>query len=266
MTLKTFAAMLAVLGLAASEPPTDSERNRLTQISVIDALMTGRYEGIMPIADLLKLGDFGVGTLDGLDGELIVLDGEAYQAKGNGEVVKVALDRTTPFAAVAFFESEGEFPCPAVASLKELESRLETPLPQKNRFVAVRIDARFASIRIRSVKRQNPPYRPLAEVAEEQSVWTHEDLKGTLVGIRSPSWAGGLNVPGYHWHFLSDDRRIGGHLLDCRIVEGRVRYDVCSDWLIKLEDSDEFDRLDLVKDRSADLKRVESRRGDEPRP
>ena len=50
---------------------------------------------------------------------------------------------------------------------------------------------------------------------------------------RSPAWVGGLNVPGYHRHFLSDDRTVGGHVLDCRAREGRVQPEVCRDWLIK---------------------------------
>ena len=50
---------------------------------------------------------------------------------------------------------------------------------------------------------------------------------------RSPAWVGGLNVPGYPGNFLSDDRTVGGHVLDCRVREGWVQYEVCRDWLIK---------------------------------
>jgi acetolactate decarboxylase len=88
--------------------------------------------------------------------------------------------------------------------------------------LTVRVDGRFAAITLRSVHRQDPPYKPLADVVEGQSVWTHEEVSGTLVGVRSPGWAGGLNVPGYHRHFLSDDRMVGGHVLACRVREGRV--------------------------------------------
>ena len=214
---------LCLLSLAScrpAEPVTPPDRGRITQVSVIDALMIGRYDGVMPIAELLRHGDFGVGTLDHLDGEMIVLDGKAYQVRGDGVVVEVASDRSTPFAVVTRFDQDGEFPCPQVASLADLDARLDDALPQKNNFVAIRVDGRFASITLRSVHRQEPPYRPLAEVAESQSVWTHEDLGGTLVGVRCPSWVGGLNVPGYHWHFLSDDRKVGGHVLDCRVRRG----------------------------------------------
>ncbi|MEJ7640317.1 MAG: acetolactate decarboxylase, partial [Singulisphaera sp.] len=136
--------------------------------------------------------------------------------------------------------------------------RLDGALPQRNNFVAIRVDARFASIMLRSVHRQEPPYKPLTEVAESQSVWTHEDLGGTLVGVRCPSWVGGLNVPGYHWHFLSDDRKVGGHVLDCRVREGRVRYDVCRNWEVKLPESQGFDEANLTED-ARGLKRVELR-------
>jgi acetolactate decarboxylase len=225
--------------------------------------MIGRYDGVMPISELMQNGDFGVGTLDHLDGELILLDGKAYQIRGDGAVVAVHSDRSTPFAVVTRFQQDGELPCPLVASLANLDARLDVDLPQKNNFLAIRIDGRFASIKLRSVHRQEPPYRPLAEVARSQSEWSHEDVAGTLVGIRCPRWVGGLNVPGYHWHFLSDDHKVGGHVLDCNVRAGKVRFEVCRDWLIKLDGSAEINGVDLGRDLSRDVRRVESSRDDE---
>jgi acetolactate decarboxylase len=212
--------------------PLSSCRGRITQVSVLNDLMIGRYDGVMPIAELLRYGDFGLVTLDHPDGELIVLDGRAHQVRGDGVVVAAGPDRSTPFAIVTPFEPDGEFPCPRVGNLADLGARLEA-LGQKNNFLAVRVDGRFAAITLRSVHRQEPPYRPLGDVVEGQSVWTHEEVSGTLVGVRSPAWVGGLNVPRYHWHFLSADRTVGGHVLHCRVREGRVQYQVCRDWLIK---------------------------------
>src|SRR5262249_20932706 len=209
--------------------PLSSCRGRITQVSVLNALMTGRDDGVLPIPELLRYGDFGLGTLDHLDGELIVLDGRAYQVHGDGVVVEAGPDRSTPFAIVTPFAPDGEFPCPRVGNLSDLGARLEA-LEQQNNFLAVRVDGRFASIPLRSVHRQEPPYRPLGEVVKSQSVWAHNEVSGTLVGFRSPAWALGLNVPGYHWHFLSDDRTVGGHVLDCRVREGRGQDEVCRDW------------------------------------
>jgi acetolactate decarboxylase len=218
--------------------PQSSCRGRITQVSVLNDLMIGRYGGVMPILELLRYGDFGLGTLDHLDGELIVLDGRAYQARGDGVVVEVGADRSTPFAIVTPFEPDGSLPCPRVGNLSDLDARLDDALRQQNYFLAVRVDGQFAAITLRSVHRQEPPYRPLGEVVKSQSVWTHKEVSGTLVGFRSPAWALGLNVPGYHWHFLSDDRTVGGHVLDCRVCEGRVQYEVCREWLIKLDSVD----------------------------
>ena len=235
--------------------------HQITQVSVVSALMVGRYDGVMPISELLRRGGFGVGTLDHLDGELILLDGKAYQVRGDGAVLEVASDRSTPFAVVTPFVPDGEFSCPQVASLAELDAKLDDALPQRNNFVAIRIDGRFAALTLRSVHRQEPPYRPLGEVARSQTVWTCEDKVGTLVGIRCPVWVGGLNVPGYHWHFLSDDRKIGGHVLDCRLREARLKYDVCRNWSVKLDGSAGFNAADLGQDLSRDIRRVESSRG-----
>ena len=174
----------------------------------------------------------------------------------------VGSERSTPFAVITPFEPDGEFTCPEVAHLDVLDVHLDETLPQKNNFLAIQVDGQFTTITLRSVRRQEPPYKTLGEVAKGQSVWTHEQQAGTLVGIRSPAWVVGLNVPGYHWHFLSYDRKVGGHVLDCQIQEGRVKYDICGDWLVKLEKSADFNKADLGKDLSRDLKRVESSRGD----
>jgi acetolactate decarboxylase len=248
-------------GCLPPKPTPPLDRDQITQVSVINALMLGQYDGQMGIPEMLRYGDFGVGTLDHLDGELIVLDGKPYQVGGDGVVHDVDSDRSTPFVVVTTFEQDGDFPCPQVGGLSDLDAHLEDALPQKNNFLAIRVDARFGSITLRSVPRQEPPYKSLSEVAKGQSVWTHQNLSGTLVGIRSPSWVGGLNVPGTHWHFLSDDHKIGGHVLDCQVRDGRVRYDVCGDWLVKLSHSSKFNAVDVGRDLSRDLKRVESSRG-----
>ena len=255
---------IAALALIGGGPGEDvAPAHRLTQVSVIDALMVGRYDGVMTIAELLRHGDFGVGTLDHLDGELIILDGAAYQVRGDGKVLAVDPGRSTPFAAVTPFRPDGDAPCPPVASLAALDAHLDAAFPQRNHFAAIRIDGRFPSLTMRSVPRQEPPYRPLDEVAKGQSVWTRTDQVGTLIGIRCPAWAGGLNVPGYHWHFLSADHQVGGHVLDCRIAAARTRHVICRDWEIKLDDAPAFHQADLVRDRSRELKRVESSRGDD---
>jgi len=97
---------------------------------------------------------------------------------------------------------------------------------QPNNVVAVRIDADLASITLRSVHPRSKPYKPINSRSDFQSVWKRENLRGTFVGIRSPRWAHGITVPGYHWHFLAADRRSGGHVLDCDLRGGTIVHDV----------------------------------------
>jgi acetolactate decarboxylase len=239
------------------------DHDQITQISVINALMVGRYDGVVPISELLKYGDFGIGTLDHLDGELIIFEGKVYQIRADGQIVEVDPKTTTPFAVATPFDKDGDFPCPEVASLTALESHLFDKLPQLNNFLALRIDAELDTITMRSVKRQEPPYKPLAEVARSQSVWTVHNVKGTMIGLRSPSWVTGLNVPGYHWHFLSSDHKSGGHILDCKIRAGTVQFDLCDNWFIKLETTPDFNLAKIGQDLSKELHKVESSRGDD---
>ncbi|SFJ47881.1 acetolactate decarboxylase [Planctomicrobium piriforme] len=241
----------------AAEPDPD----QIAQVSVINALMLGQFDGTLPLGELLKLGDFGLGTFDHLDGELIALDGKIYQARSDGTVHECGPEMTTPFAVVTPFNRDVTVPCPPVGSLEQLEQVLATLLPQENVFVAIRVDAKFASISLRAVGRQEPPYRPLTEVVAHQSEWTRENLNGTLVGIRCPKWVTGISVPGYHWHFLSADHKVGGHVFDCRIESGTISFDRCKTWVVKLNDSLGAGGKDLSQDLSKELNKVERQRG-----
>lgn len=251
---------------AASGAPPDAvgDPDRITQISVINALLLGRFDGTVPFGTLLEDGDFGLGTLDALDGELVVLDGKGYQIKSDGAVVEVGPRSMIPFAVVTPFEPDGELPCPAVDSLAALERRIDAAIGHPNNFVAIRIDAELASATLRSVHPQSKPYRPINSRKDFQSVWQREVLRGTLVGIRSPSWAQGVTVPGFHWHFLAADRRSGGHVLECHVRGGMIRYDICGSWLVKLDESDEFNGVNLATDMRDELDRIERLRGRSP--
>ncbi|WP_437203454.1 acetolactate decarboxylase [Planctomicrobium sp. SH664] len=253
----TLTALLLPAPVSAQQ---NVDHDRLTQVSIINALLLGEYDGVMTIGDLLKLGDFGLGTCDHLDGELIVLDGVAYQARADGSVQQLKPEITTPFAIVTRFERDHERPCPPVDSLEQLEHAVDAMAPGRDRFYAIRVEGVFSSLLIRSVPRQERPYRPLVEIAAEQAEWKLEKVTGTLVAIRCPKWVSGIGVPGYHWHFLSADRKTGGHVLGCQLTSGTLAFDDCSSWLIELPTDTKS--ADLGQDLSRELERVEKQRTD----
>jgi len=251
-----FLVLGTLAACAGSRPP-----HTITQVSTISALMLGQYRGHIPVRDLLRAGDFGIGTFDHLDGEMILLDGVVYQAAADGSVRRADSNVTTPFAVVTRFAADDFAPSPAVGSLEELEAHIDALVPAPNTFLAIRVEADFDSLTMRSVPRQSPPFPPLTEVVKHQSLWTHGRVTGTLVGFRSPQWVNTINVPGYHWHFISHDRQLGGHVMDIRFHTGIIATQLCHDWHIHLDPSADTQQLDLTQDMHDDLNRVERLRG-----
>ena len=197
----------------------------LFQTSTIEALLDGCYEGDVSFAELAQRGDLGLGTVDALDGEMILLDGRFYHVRADGRAYEIDARTKTPFAVVTFFEPGLIQPLPGPMDLAALCSHLDVLAPDAATLYAVRVDASFGYVRTRSVPRQHRPYPPLSEVIQNQPTFDLHDVRGSLVGFRFPARAQGLNVAGYHFHFITDDRSVGGHVLGCHASDGEIRID-----------------------------------------
>lgn len=233
----------------------------LHQWSTIDALLKGYYDGVVPLGKALKAGDFGLGTLEGLDGELMIYQDKAYQIDITGRVNEPAAATLSPFVAVTHFKADLTFAVPAGLDMAALQQRIEAARPSPNYIYAVRITGSFAQVKTRSVPKQHQPYPPLAEAAKHQRVFSFADVKGVMVGFDCPVWIKGLNVPGHHYHFLTDDHRGGGHVLG--LVTGddvKVEMDLLPNFAMELPTAQSFGALDLSGDQSATLHAVESER------
>ena len=181
------------------------------QAGTLDALLGGRYDGDVTLGELLAHANHGIGTIQHLAGELIVLDGECWVVGADGRVRPVPPETRTPFAVLCPFVPQASAHVDEPLELAGIDAALDALAPVAEPVVAVRVDGAFAELRLRSVHAQNPPYPPLVEVTRDQTEWTLARATGTLVGFRFPDAAAGLDVPGYHLHFLSDDRTHGGH-------------------------------------------------------
>ena len=204
------------------------------QAGTLDALMAGRYDGDATIGELLAHGDLGLGTIQGLGGELVVLDGDAFVVDGDGTVEPVDSTTRTPFAVVCRFAPSVTEHVEGPVELSALHSRIERIAPVGLEVLAVRVDGRFRDLRLRSVHAQVPPYPPLAEVTAHQSEWSVAAASGSLVGFRFPDESAGVEVPGFHLHFLSDDRRLGGHVLAATLVDGTISIDGADELHVEL--------------------------------
>jgi len=251
--------LVLVLSLLAWFLPGCGIKNRetLTQLSTVDALLAGIYDGTTTCKELKNYGDFGLGTFEAVDGEMVVLDGKIYQVKSDGVAYAAPDSLIVPFAAVTFFDKDIEADIPSGLDFKGLEKILDQSIPE-NTFCAIRVHARFAYMKTRSVPAQSRPYPLLAEVTKNQSVFEFNDIEGTLVGFRSPPFVNGVNVPGYHLHFLTEDRQAGGHILELKTSTSTALLDFTPEFYMVLpEPESDFYKVDFSGDRSQELQKVE---------
>ena len=248
------AGVVACLWAAGCAGPS---RNTVYQTSTIDALLAGVYDGDLTLRELRARGDFGIGTYDNLDGEMVLLDGEFHQVKADGKVYSPDLDGETPFAAVCAFRPEKVFAVPSGADMRAAEALIDREAPNQNLFHAIRIEGQFKTMRTRSVPAQKRPFPPLKAVAATQPVFDMENVSGTVLGFRCPPFAAGVNVPGYHLHFISRDRARGGHILAFELVTGTAQVDVLDRFVMQLPATEDFATVDLSRDRQQDLQGVE---------
>ncbi len=242
---------------ATSDAPDASSLHEVFQNSTINALLEGVYDGSMTYGELRRHGDFGLGTFNALDGEMIAFDGGFYQVKADGVAYPVADDQRTPFASVLFFRPTLRRPLNGPLDYERFQRLVDGLMEGPNLFYAVRVDGLFASVKVRSVPRQEKPYPPLDEVAKNQPVFHLKDVRGTLAGFRFPDFARGLNVPGFHLHFLTEDRKAGGHVLDLELVSGELAVDASARFHLELPRDPAFLHADLGRDRGDALERAE---------
>jgi acetolactate decarboxylase len=235
----------------------EHEPHTLFQASTITALLDGAYDGDVTIAELAEHGDLGVGTLNALDGELIAVDGSFYRADLDGVIDELAPTDRTPFAAVTWFESSYEKRLTEPLSHDELLAALDRVAADPEATCALRVDGEFESVKARSVPRQLPPYRPLAELIDEQRVFELSAVEGTLVGFRFPAFAAGLEVAGYHLHFISADRSRGGHVLECRAEAVTAQFDLAGELHVELPPGVDLGAPQLERATSEALDRIE---------
>ena len=228
----------------------------LFQVSNATALTQGVFDGAVTIHALKEHGDFGLGTFDGLDGEMIALEGVFYRADARGAITVADDAALAPFAVITEFPDEPPFTLPAIASFTDLTTQLDHHRESDNLFYAVRLDGHFARLKVRSTARQ-PEGTTLAEAAAGQAEFTFANADATLVGFWTPAYAGAINVAGWHIHALTADRQRGGHVLDVASANLTATLAELADVRLAIPDTAEFLKADLTQDVSDQLARAE---------
>ena len=235
-------------------------RTKFTQVSLFSVLLSGRYGGVISVAELKKLGSMSIATMDRLDGEMQMIDGVVYQACSDGQVHLPGDDETIPFGTVAEFHAEQTLRLADIPSYELFEEHMAKCCPQENVPLAVHFTGEFRRMKVRSVGRQEKDGIGLAEAAKNEAIFDLADCSGDLIGFRLPGYVFGVNAPGWHLHFMDTARQHGGHVVNFSLRDGELRCCHADDFQIRLPPPEVLSDLDLSRDWSKELKRAEAER------
>jgi acetolactate decarboxylase len=219
----------------------------VTQVSILNALLARRFDGLMPCRELLGHGDFGIGTYHRMDGEMILLDGTFYQGRAGGAIHMPDPDTLTPFATVCKFVADRSWDMQGPVDYAGLDAAIDAQATNRNAYLGIRVEGTFPFMRIHALVEQHPPYPPTAEVVKGCVRAEMTDVKGTIVGFRGVPWVRGINDTSYHLHFITEDRTRGGHVLAFEMAEGTVSLSTLNDHVVLMPEA-ALEGVDLSED------------------
>ena len=221
--------------------------NTIYQISLLQSLVNGYYDGVISVRELKKLGDTGIGTFDGADGEMIFLDNTMYKAKVDGNVEVVSDDELVPFSNCCKFIKDDSF----ISSSKTI-SDFKVGIKKyrdnnyKNMFIVIKASGVFKNMVVRSIPKQNKPYKQLDYIVDNaQKIYNYKNINGTLIGFLAPNYMKDLNTTDLHMHFISNDKLLGGHVLDLSFDALDIEVSVKNSFKLILSSDSEFNNMNL---------------------
>ena len=193
------------------------------QVSIMQAFMHGEYDGVITVGDFKKHGDL-------------------------------------PFATITNFDEDAKINNISANNFNDLTVQLNKTIKKfgVNNMYVVKLKGDFSNITVRSVEKQQKPYKEFTDVAKvDQKVFNHSSQSGTLVAVYFPDYMNELNMPGWHLHFLSDDKSKGGHVLGFNNFKGSAQIDEIHEFNMILPSDNTFPNMNFTEDMSAKISSVE---------
>jgi len=239
---------------------TVASKSKLFQTGTISSLITGVYDGELDFKRLLTHGDTGLGTFNGVDGELIIVDGVCYRVNDKGVVNRVDITEKTPFTTLGHFESQQKKHLSSIANWHAMETAIGKQLPSQNCIYLLKISGAFGYIKLRSEACQQKPYRPMIETMPDlERHFELTNTEGVIVATWFPESMSNLNVPGFHLHYLDDAKTTGGHVYDLSITAAEL--EICPIRELQIDfllNSPDFLNADLTADSLEHIKQLEN--------
>jgi acetolactate decarboxylase len=216
------------------------------QLGTLGYLLKGKPCGETTIENLQKHGDFGLGTFNYFDGEMILIDNVFYQIDENGNAKIAEKSQKTFFANICKFnENPKSFDIEKTQNSKELEERILEKI-EKNYIYAIRIDGFFSNISLRSLKKVDEKSNTtlIDAIETHQNTFSLGESNGSIITFYIPAYLKNVCVDGLHMHFIDKTRKRGGHLLDVNIEKAKVTICPILNFSMQLLKNKSFENLD----------------------
>ncbi len=253
----TILAGTMLFNTATAAPAQDKET--VYQVALLQSLTMGYFDGSISVKDLKAHGDTGIGTFEGLNGEMIVLDGVVYQANQACKINVMGDRERVPFSNVTFFDKDFAVKLSDVADKNALEKILNEHVDKhgRNSFYMIKLSGTFNDILVRSEAGAEEPYPTLVEALKTQNELTLENVNGTIVGLYCPDFMSSLNSTGWHFHFITADKKLGGHVLNLNLRSGEAQLDKTDGFRMNLPTKENFHGLNFNQDLKEDIRKAE---------
>ena len=251
--------LIAISAVSAGNGNTTKD-DAMHQVSLMQSFMHGEYDGVVTVGELKSWGDTGLGTFEGVNGEMIVLDGVVYQASADGSIHVMNDNETVPFSTVTTFDEDEKISEISASSFDDLTTKLDKEVKKHgtNNMYVVKIKGDFSNITVRSVEKQEKPYKEFTEVAKvDQKVFNYTNQSGTIVAVYFPEYMSELNMHGWHLHFLNDAKDKGGHVLGLTMKNGTGAMDTVQEFDMVLPQSESFANMNLSENMTSKINSVE---------
>lgn len=216
-------------------------------------------------AQLDSYGTHGLGTFAKMDGELLFIDGEAYQFTSDGRARRALPSTPLPFVQVTRFVPDYTTVVSEKLTKDDLMEVFKSGGPEAggdNSFIVFCIKGEFKKMHLRIAGPQEYEGQKLSEVAANARQWTMNSIKGVMFGIYSPPWSQGMSVGGTHCHFLSekDEEGVlkGGHVRDFEVENGvEISWAVTGRYHLGMPKGEAWNKLDLGTIDATGIKQAE---------
>ncbi|MFC4218946.1 acetolactate decarboxylase [Flagellimonas marina] len=234
----------------AVHPNISMKKNdKLFHYNSVEAFISGKlYDGNYTYKALLEHGDFGLAAAHKIDGEVTILDGKIYQTKANGKTSELKLKDRTPLAFVSDLSVDLTWTIDKTFTKETLEKHLKNRLKKTDYIYAIKISGTFNTLKTRTYRPVlSQSYPEFSEVVKNQQLFKIHNVIGSIVGFFVPPSLKGVNVPGFHFHFLSEDKKHGGHVLDLEIDKALVEVGELKGYVVHFSEHQNFQTMDANK-------------------